>query len=49
MGDVHSLLLLLCPDFPLAGVKSAWSSAVVLQACELAQLQQLQLHVTSMK
>ncbi|KAF6265558.1 hypothetical protein COO60DRAFT_862401 [Scenedesmus sp. NREL 46B-D3] len=33
MGDVHSLLLLLCPDFPLACVKNAWSSAAALQAC----------------
>lgn len=36
MGDVHSLLLLLCPDFPLGGVKNCWSSAVALQTCEQA-------------
>lgn len=34
IGDVHSLLLMLCPDFPLAAVKNAWSSAVAIQACK---------------
>lgn len=34
LGDVQSLLLLLCPDFPLATVKNAWSPAVAIQTCE---------------
>lgn len=33
-GDAHSLLQLLCPDFPAAVVKNAWSSAVAVQECE---------------
>jgi hypothetical protein len=33
-GDVHSLLQLLCPDFPASVVKNAWSSAVDIQECE---------------
>lgn len=33
-GDTHSLLQLLCPDFPAAVVKNAWSSAVAVQECE---------------
>uniref|UniRef100_A0A383V4D7 Centriolar satellite-associated tubulin polyglutamylase complex regulator 1 n=1 Tax=Tetradesmus obliquus TaxID=3088 RepID=A0A383V4D7_TETOB len=40
MGDVHSLLLLLCPDFPLGGVKNCWSAAVALQAWADAAKQQ---------
>lgn len=33
-GDFHSLLQLLCPDFPASVVKNAWSSAVAIQECE---------------
>lgn len=38
LGDVHSLLLLLCPDFPLVAVKNAWSSAVAIQTCKESKL-----------
>jgi hypothetical protein len=33
-GDVHSLLQLLCPDFPPSVLKNAWSSAVAVQECK---------------
>lgn len=33
-GDAHSLLQLLCPDFPASVLKNAWSSAVAVQECE---------------
>jgi hypothetical protein len=33
-GDVHSLLQLLCPDFPSSVLKNAWSSAVAVQECK---------------
>lgn len=34
LGDVHSLLQLLCPDLPASVVKNAWSSATTIQECE---------------
>lgn len=34
LGDVHSLLQLLCPDFPVVPVKNAWSPAVAIQTCK---------------
>jgi hypothetical protein len=33
-GDMHSLLQLLCPDFPTSVLKNAWSSAVAVQECK---------------
>ena len=29
-GDCHSMLLLLCPDFPLSSVRNCWAAAVEL-------------------
>lgn len=33
-ADCHSMLLLLCPDFPLTSVKNAWATAVELAVTE---------------